>query len=267
MAKYAIGDLQGCFTPLMGLLDQVNFNPSQDHLYFVGDIIARGPDSLACLAFLYQHADSVSVTLGNHDLHFLACLALGKAPNPKDKLDTLFASPKCQTYADFLQAQPLAIWLETQKTFISHAGIHPHWDVKQALQYARFAETIYQSENAPEFYANMYGAHPGLELNNLSEKDKFKAIVNVFTRMRFLDQNAELDLNNKSGLKDAGNLTPWFEFIPSNSDVTFLFGHWAALEGQTNKNNIIALDTGCVWGGRMTMMNIDTGEKYQQNQT
>ncbi|MGC0117534.1 symmetrical bis(5'-nucleosyl)-tetraphosphatase [Pseudoalteromonas piscicida] len=265
MAKYAIGDLQGCFTPLIGLLDQVDFNPSQDHLYFVGDIIARGPDSLACLEFLYQHSGSISITLGNHDLHFLACLALGVAPNPKDKLDAVFASPKCQKYADLLRAQPLAIWLETQQTFISHAGIHPSWNITQALEYARFAETIYQSTKAPEFYANMYGAHPGLELNKLSEQDKFKAIVNVFTRMRFLKQNGELDLKNKSGLKDAAGLTPWFELSQTPAETTLLFGHWAALEGETNKKNIIALDTGCVWGGPMTMINIDSGEKYQHN--
>ncbi|USD27909.1 symmetrical bis(5'-nucleosyl)-tetraphosphatase [Pseudoalteromonas sp. SCSIO 43201] len=264
MAKYAIGDLQGCFTPLIALLDQVDFNPSQDHLYFVGDIIARGPDPLACLEFLYQHADSISVTLGNHDLHFLACLALGMAPNPKDKLDAVFNSPKCQKYADLLRAQPLAIWLEQQQTLISHAGIHPSWSIEQALDYARFAETIYQSTKAPEFYANMYGAHPGLKLDKLSEQDKFKAIVNVFTRMRFLKQNGELDLKNKSGLKDNDGLIPWFEYRQIPPNATLLFGHWAALEGETHQKNVIALDTGCVWGGAMTMINIDTGEKYQQ---
>lgn len=264
MAKYAIGDLQGCFTPLIALLDQVDFNPSQDHLYFVGDIIARGPDPLACLEFLYQHADSISVTLGNHDLHFLACLALGMPPNPKDKLDAVFNSPKCQKYADLLRAQPLAIWLEQQQTLISHAGIHPSWSIKQALDYARFAETNYQSTKAPEFYANMYGAHPGLELDKLSEQDKFKAIVNVFTRMRFLKQNGELDLKNKSGLKDNDGLIPWFEYGQIPPNTTLLFGHWAALEGETHQKNVIALDTGCVWGGAMTMINIDTGEKYQQ---
>ncbi|GEK10906.1 symmetrical bis(5'-nucleosyl)-tetraphosphatase [Pseudoalteromonas sp. McH1-7] len=264
MAKYAIGDLQGCFTPLIALLDQVDFNPSQDHLYFVGDIIARGPDPLACLEFLYQHADSISVTLGNHDLHFLACLALGMPPNPKDKLDAVFNSPKCQKYADLLRAQPLAIWLEQQQTLISHAGIHPSWSIEQALNYAHFAEANYQSTKAPEFYANMYGAHPGLELDKLSEQDKFKAIVNVFTRMRFLKQNGELDLKNKSGLKDNDGLIPWFEYGQIPPNTTLLFGHWAALEGETHQKNVIALDTGCVWGGAMTMINIDTGEKYQQ---
>ncbi|RXF05194.1 symmetrical bis(5'-nucleosyl)-tetraphosphatase [Pseudoalteromonas sp. PS5] len=264
MAKYAIGDLQGCFTPLIALLDQVDFNPSQDHLYFVGDIIARGPDPLACLEFLYQHADSISVTLGNHDLHFLACLALGMPPNPKDKLDAVFNSPKCQKYADLLRAQPLAIWLEQQQTLISHAGIHPSWSIEQALNYAHFAEANYQSIKAPEFYANMYGAHPGLELDKLSEQDKFKAIVNVFTRMRFLKQNGELDLKNKSGLKDNDGLIPWFEYGQIPPNTTLLFGHWAALEGETHQKNVIALDTGCVWGGAMTMINIDTGEKYQQ---
>ncbi|WP_419147728.1 symmetrical bis(5'-nucleosyl)-tetraphosphatase [Pseudoalteromonas 'SMAR'] len=264
MAKYAIGDIQGCFTQLVTLLDQVDFNPSQDHLYCVGDIIARGPDSLACLEFLHNNAGAVSITLGNHDLHFLACLALNKSPNPKDKLAPLFASPKCHTYAEFLRAQPLAIWLQKQQTFISHAGLHPHWSIEQACEYAKFAESMYQGPDATDFYRHMYGDHPTKALTQLDDKDKFKAIVNTFTRMRFLTPEGDLELNNKSGLDKAGGLVPWFELCQLPPQVRVLFGHWAALEGKTNKPNIIALDTGCVWGGEMTLMNIKTGAFYQQ---
>ncbi|WP_440055197.1 symmetrical bis(5'-nucleosyl)-tetraphosphatase [Pseudoalteromonas sp. T1lg65] len=263
MANYAIGDLQGCFAPFIRLLEEVDFNPSRDHLYSVGDVIARGPDSLACLNFLYQNAGAVTITLGNHDLHFLACSALNKAPNPKDKLEAVFNSEMHPAFVEFLRSQPIAIWLEQQKTFISHAGLHPSWKIAQAIEYARFAESIYQSEKATEFYAAMYGKHPNQAIESLSNKEKFKAIVNVFTRMRFVDANGDLELTNKSGPNAAQELLPWFKFGYLEPSIRYIFGHWAALEGKTDKSNIIALDTGCVWGGHLTMLNLDTNEYHR----
>ncbi|NOU52412.1 symmetrical bis(5'-nucleosyl)-tetraphosphatase [Pseudoalteromonas sp. JBTF-M23] len=263
MALYAIGDLQGCFKPLMRLLDIVDFNPSQDHLYLVGDVIARGPDSQACLDFLCQNRDAISITLGNHDLHFLACVLLGKSPNPKDKLDSIFASNKLAQYTSLLQAQPLALFLPKLSTFISHAGIHPDWDIEQALEYAQFAQQCYQSEDAVHFFANMYGPSPTKKINNLNELDKFKAIINVFTRMRFLDTQGALDLNHKGPALSSNTLMPWFEHERFKHDNNrYVFGHWAALEGKTNLNNVIALDTGCVWGGPMTLMDLTSGEHF-----
>lgn len=125
MADYAIGDLQGCFSEFNTLLQRVNFNPSQDHLYLVGDVVARGPDSLACLDHIYKHQDSMTITLGNHDLHMVACYYLNKSINPKDKLGPIFESPHLARYISFLQTQPLAIELKQYNCFISHAGLKP----------------------------------------------------------------------------------------------------------------------------------------------
>ena len=263
MAQYAIGDLQGCFKPFMRLLDIVDFNPSRDHLHLVGDVIARGPDSLACLEFLYSNQSAISITLGNHDLHFLACALLNKSPNPKDKLNDVFASPKLKQYICLLQAQPLAQFIPSQKTFISHAGIHPSWDIDYALQQAQFAQQCYQSVDAERFFANMYGSNPSQPIEKLSDTDKFKAIVNVFTRMRLINQQGHLDLEHKGAAHSGGTLRPWFSDKRFKRDeARYVFGHWAALEGVTNLDNVIALDTGCVWGGPMTLMDLISGEHF-----
>ncbi|CAH9064324.1 Bis(5'-nucleosyl)-tetraphosphatase [symmetrical] [Pseudoalteromonas holothuriae] len=263
MAQYAIGDLQGCYKPFMQLLDIVDFNPSQDHLYLVGDIVARGPDSQACLDFLCVNQNAITITLGNHDLHFLACAYLSKAPNAKDKLEGVFASKKLPQYISMLQSQPLAIFLPKLDTFISHAGIHPNWSIQQALQLADFAKQCYQSKNSMNFFANMYGQCPNGELNELSQFDKFKTIVNVFTRMRFVDKDNQLDLRHKGPAESSDSLKPWFADKRFAQDTTrYVFGHWAALEGKTNLKNVIALDTGCVWGGPMTLMDLTSGEHF-----
>ena len=157
MADYVIGDLQGCYHEFMTLLDVVNFNASQDHLYLVGDIVARGPHSLECLQFLYEQQGSVSITLGNHDLHLIATYLSHKTPNPNDKLQDLFASEKLPEYINFLRQHPLAIWLEKYNTLICHAGLNPQLNLQQALNFAHQAHTCYQSKDASYFLAQMYG--------------------------------------------------------------------------------------------------------------
>jgi bis(5'-nucleosyl)-tetraphosphatase (symmetrical) len=262
MANYAIGDLQGCFTPFIKLLSEVGFNPSKDHLYLVGDLIARGPDSLSCLDFVYQNQDSITVTLGNHDLHFIACHLLSKQPNPKDNLATIFENRLCKNYVSYLRTQPLAVFLESQSTFISHAGIHPSWNIHAALSYSRLAEQNYRSQEALLFFENMYGNKDTSFTPNKDPLTNFKVIVNVFTRMRFLETNENLNLIEKGAPKNS-QLTPWFNHPRFENDINrYIFGHWAALEGQTHKDNVIALDTGCVWGGNMTLLNLDNNEYF-----
>ena len=262
MANYAVGDLQGCFTPFIKLRSEVGFNPSRDHLYLVGDLIARGPDSLSCLDFVYQNQDALTVTLGNHDLHFIACYLIGKQPNPKDKLASVFSSKLCEHYVSFLRTQPLAVYLEHQSTFISHAGIHPYWSIEQALNYAQTATHNYQSHEANLFFENMYGSKDPAYSPNKDFLTNFKIIVNVLTRMRFLEQSGNLNFFEKGKPRESA-LKPWFTHSRFKNDKNrYVFGHWAALEGVTNIENIIALDTGCVWGGNMTLLNLDTGEHY-----
>ena len=257
MANYAIGDLQGCYSEFDALLKRVNFNPSQDHLYLVGDIVARGPDSLACLERLYKMQGSVTITLGNHDLHLIACHYLNKPANPKDKLDAVFSSPKRSEYIHFLQQQPLALWLERYDMLISHAGLNPNWSIKKALKRARFAESCYQGSDANHYFANMYDSHPLEWQSTMSNEAKFRYIVNYFTRMRFVNLLGELDFSNKTNISEDSSILPWFEH-PNISELNqqITFGHWAALEGKVNAENIHALDTGCVWGGAMTLMEL-----------
>ncbi|QLE08423.1 symmetrical bis(5'-nucleosyl)-tetraphosphatase [Pseudoalteromonas shioyasakiensis] len=257
MADYAIGDLQGCYCEFDTLLKRVNFNPSQDHLYLVGDIVARGPDSLACLERLYKMQGSVTITLGNHDLHLIACHYLNKPANPKDKLDAVFSSPKRSEYIHFLQQQPLALWLERYDMLISHAGLNPNWSIKKALKRARFAESCYQGSDANHYFANMYDSHPLEWQSTMSNEAKFRYIVNYFTRMRFVNLLGELDFSNKTNVSEDSSILPWFEH-PNISELNqqITFGHWAALEGKVNAENIHALDTGCVWGGAMTLMEL-----------
>ncbi|GAB0111548.1 symmetrical bis(5'-nucleosyl)-tetraphosphatase [Pseudoalteromonas distincta] len=258
MADYAIGDLQGCFIEFSTLLQRVNFNPSKDHLYLVGDIVARGPDSLACLDYIYQHQDSITITLGNHDLHMIACYYLNKPVNPKDKLSPIFKSSKLAHYISFLQTQPLAIELKQYNSFISHAGLNPDWSVKYALKHAEFAKSCYQSNTAKIFFEHMYQAHPVEWSSKLDDFEKFRYIVNYFTRMRFLTKENKLELNTKSAITNNDELTPWFKHPNINRiEHSIIFGHWAALEGKTDNKNIYALDTGCVWGNAMTLMELE----------
>ncbi|ALQ07036.1 MULTISPECIES: symmetrical bis(5'-nucleosyl)-tetraphosphatase [Pseudoalteromonas] len=262
MADYVIGDLQGCFSEFSTLLQRVDFNPSKDHLYLVGDIVARGPDSLACLDYIYQNQDSITITLGNHDLHMIACYYLNKPTNPKDKLSPIFNSHKLTYYIEYLQTQPLALYLKKYNSFISHAGLNPDWSIENALKYAQFAQSCYQSNNAKTFFEQMYKPHPVKWHNDLDDFEKFRYIVNYFTRMRFLTSNNQLELSAKGATINNNELTPWFmhpNILNIKQDI--IFGHWAALEGNTNHKCVHALDTGCVWGNSMTLMKLPSKQK------
>ncbi|WP_149982094.1 symmetrical bis(5'-nucleosyl)-tetraphosphatase [Pseudoalteromonas rhizosphaerae] len=266
MANYAIGDLQGCYKEFQALLLQVDFKPSKDHLYLVGDIVARGPDSLACLDYIYTHQDSITVTLGNHDLHLIANYMLDKPANPKDKLTALLDSTKLPAYIAMLQQQPLALWLEEEQVFISHAGLNPAWSIEQALQHAQFAESCYQGENARDFFKHMYEQHPSLWSEQLNDFERFRYIINYFTRMRFLTLDEQLELSYKGGIANATAMIPWFKHPRFTTFKQYIvFGHWAALEGVTDHENIYALDTGCVWGGAMTLLELKNKQLFSIN--
>ena len=198
MANYVIGDLQGCFSEFIALLEAVDFHPSRDHLYLVGDIVARGPDSLACLKYLYQLQDSVTITLGNHDLHLLATYYSNKLPNPKDNLSALFSSKKLSSYIHFLQHQPLAKYLPQHNTLICHAGLNPQLSLKKGLSLAEKAQKYYQGQDAQYYLKNMYGN----SANSLSQTEdkltRFRFTVNAFTRMRFVNPAGEMEFEHKN---------------------------------------------------------------------
>lgn len=264
MNTYAIGDLQGCHAEFVDLLEAIDFDPGRDWLWLAGDIVNRGPGSLDCLREVTALGDAAVTVLGNHDLHLLAVARGGAALNRKDTLDDILAAPDREALLDWLQTRPLLV-RETlgHDTLMVHAGLLPQWSLDQAARLAGEVETVLDSERAGTFLARMYGNAPALWCDDLDGIDRLRGIVNVFTRMRFIDAAGRLDFAAKEGLDSApSGFAPWFQY-PRADDVQLLFGHWAALEGKTpdSRINAQALDTGCVWGGSLTALNLASGER------
>ena len=258
MTRYAVGDIQGCLKPLQCLLQQVNFDQTQDQLWLVGDLINRGPDSLATLRFLKSLGDCTRIVLGNHDLHFLAIAYGTTYPRKHDTLDELLNAPDKDELVAWLIKHPLMYADPSGDFCMSHAGIAPQWSIAQALQLSQEVEAVLQSEQATDFFKNMYGNTPEVWRDDLESWDRYRTITNYFTRMRFIGPQGEIDLNNKSNEPTPG-YSPWFQHhLRKTQQQKILFGHWAALQGQTNTDNIFALDTGCAWRGHLTIMNLET---------
>jgi bis(5'-nucleosyl)-tetraphosphatase (symmetrical) len=259
MSTYAVGDIQGCFESFQCLLKKFSFNAECDRLWLVGDLINRGPDSLKTLRYLYSHRDSVEFVLGNHDLHFLAVVKGLRKKSQSDTLDELLVAPDKQQLVDWLLQGKLLHSDALLGFTMVHAGIPPQWSLKQAMAYAREVETVLQSADCDNFLANMYGNVPNQWSESLAGTDRLRLITNYFTRMRFCSADGELELKTKdSALSAPLGFAPWFAYAERKTrDENILFGHWAALEGQTNTAQVYALDTGCVWGGSLTAMRLD----------
>lgn len=263
MTTYAIGDVQGCYTQLRKLLHYINFNEQNDTLWFTGDLVNRGPQSLEVLRFIRElpHAQTV---LGNHDLHLLA-IAYGQQPlREKDTLDPLLNAPDSHELLEWLRHQPLLYASDSKKYALVHAGIAPQWSLDQALQLSAEVEAVVQGESFGSFAKQLYGNEPALWQEHLQGSARLRCIINYFTRMRFLFSDGSLELKFKGPMsKKPDNLTPWFDFKESqNRDFKILFGHWAALEGKANTKNVYALDTGCVWGNCLTAMRIEDEVRF-----
>lgn len=257
MTIYAVGDIQGCYKPLISLLETVNFNPEHDQLWCAGDVINRGPDSLKTLRYLYSIKDSCTMVLGNHDLHLLG-IAYGNATLKRaDTVQDILNAPDAEELLQWLRFQPL---LHHQHNFtLVHAGIPPQWSIADALARAQEVEAVLQGDHYKDFFLHMYGNQPDHWYNDIIGYDRLRLITNYLTRMRFCDIHGKIDLENKLGPETAtNNMLPWFE-IPGRQTVNdrIIFGHWASLQGQCNTPNIYPLDTGCVWGGELTMMRLN----------
>lgn len=258
MTRYAVGDLQGCFDPLKRLLDRVAFDPARDCLWSVGDIVNRGPQSLECLRFLYELGDAARVVLGNHDLHLLA-VAHGVRPLKRgDTLQTLLDAPDAADLLSWLRRQPL-LYREGDYTMV-HAGLAPQWTLDRAEQLAREVQQALQSDRIDEFLHGMYGDMPDCWRDDLVGVERLRVITNYLTRMRFCDASGRLDLKNKLGPGSAKpGFWPWYDAPQRKSAGTELIvGHWAALMGHTERDDVFALDTGCVWGEQLTLFNLET---------
>ncbi|WP_110649526.1 symmetrical bis(5'-nucleosyl)-tetraphosphatase [Salinicola peritrichatus] len=263
MATYAIGDLQGCYAEFEALLARLDFSPSRDRLWLAGDLVNRGPRSLACLRKSIELDGAVSVVLGNHDLHLLAVARGHGKLKRADTLEAILAAPDCEAMMEWLRRQPLLIADRQRNCVMTHAGILPQWSLDQAAALAGEAEAVLRGDGVDDFLAVMYGNRPARWEPALTGEERIRAIVNVFTRMRFIAADGTLDFAAKEGLDSAPDgFAPWFTW-PRDDDATLLFGHWAALEGRTPGARVRAeaLDTGCVWGGSLTALNLDSGER------
>ncbi|MCY1281402.1 Bis(5'-nucleosyl)-tetraphosphatase, symmetrical [compost metagenome] len=264
MTAYAVGDVQGCLDQLKCLLEQVRFDPAKDELWLVGDLVNRGPKSLETLRFLYSIRDSVVCVLGNHDLHLLAVANNIERLRKADTLREILEAPDRADLLDWLRRQKLLHYDEQRDVAMVHAGIPPQWSLKKALKRAAEVEEALQDDaRLPLFLDGMYGNEPARWDGDLHGVTRLRVITNYFTRMRFCRADGTLDLKSKEGLDTAPpGFAPWFSYPERKTrGQKIIFGHWAALEGKCNEPGLYALDTGCVWGGAMTLLNIDSGER------
>tara|TARA_R110001583_G_scaffold11613_9_gene52251 strand:+ start:46314 stop:47126 length:813 start_codon:yes stop_codon:yes gene_type:complete len=254
MATYIVGDIQGCYDELIQLLSLANFDPKNDELWVTGDLVARGPKSLQTLRYIKSMG--AKVILGNHDLHLLATALSIHQAKEKDKIAPILTADDSDELLTWLRQQPLLLEHPEHKFIMVHAGILPTWTIAQAKEFAKEVEQQLQGDNYKALLKNMYGNHPIQWQKSLSGIERMRYIINVFTRMRYCTLNGELEFDNKlsPAETDSSVLKPWFEITPRDHNQPILFGHWAALLGQTNQQNLYALDTGCVWGNSLTMI-------------
>lgn len=266
MSTYLIGDVHGCLVELEALLAQVSFNPEQDTLWLTGDLVARGPDSLGVLRFVRSLGASVRMVLGNHDLHLLAVYAGISRNKPKDRLNPLLNAPDSHDLINWLRRQPLLQVDEDLKLVMTHAGITPQWDLDTAKMCAREVESILSSDSYPLFIDAMYGDMPNSWSPKLSGLPRLRFSTNVFTRMRYCFAGGQLDMISKEAPNQAPSLLkPWFD-LPSQiaGEYAIAFGHWASLNGKGTPENIYALDTGCCWGGELSMLRWEDKQYFTQ---
>lgn len=267
MATYILGDLHGCYDELQLLLDRVKFDPAQDQIYLTGDLIARGNHSLECLRLVKSLGQAAKTVLGNHDLHLLSC-ALGiKKTKPWDKVDNILTAVDRDELIDWLRNQPLLIHQEELNFTLVHAGISPDWDLPTAISCAREVEQVLSSEQYEDLLKQMYDSQPDRWDINLQGIDRLRYIINVFTRMRFCHQDHRLDFDCKLPLAQAPNhLKAWFQLNnPLFKQQNIIFGHWASLVDTPTPANLYALDTGCAWGNRLTLLRWEDKQYFSQN--
>ena len=261
MAVYAVGDLQGCLKPLKCLLKEAKFSWDRDELWVVGDIVNRGPDSLKTLRYLYKHRDSVTCVLGNHDLHLLAVANGLRKQSRSDTLQKILEAHDRDELLRWLRHRPL---LHTREQFtMVHAGIPHIWSLQQAQDYAAEVEAALRGPEWRKFLARMYGNTPRGWNDALEGYPRLRTITNYLTRMRYVYANGQLDLKSKGANPLEGRrVAPWFSYTDRKwNGQTLVFGHWAALEGKTGDERLLALDTGCVWGGKMSLYRLPLGGK------
>lgn len=261
MAVYAIGDIQGCFDELQALLDKIGFDPAGDRLWFTGDLVNRGPKSLETLRFVKALGDRAVTVLGNHDLHLLA-VAYGLKDDTAEGIGDVLTAPDRDELTNWLRHRPLLHHDAELDYTLIHAGLPPSWDLAKAQALAAEVEAILRGPDCLALLEHMYGNEPTQWLDDLTGWERLRFIVNCFTRLRFCDNEGRLALTEKGppGSQPAP-YRPWFT-VPdrASAGINIVFGHWSTL-GPCAEPNVFPLDTGCLWGGRLTALRLDGKRK------
>ena len=274
MANYAIGDIQGCFDELMNLLHKIKFKTDRDQLWICGDLINRGPKSLESLEFLYSIRENCFITLGNHDLHFLAVAEKVIEISDSDTFQEILENRNLDIYLNWIKELPfyhigqIKNNGKTRSYVMTHAGIPPHWTIEDLKKYSQELYETLQGPEALNLLKNMYGNEPNHPSKCVTEMERLRLNINYLTRMRFCSRDGSLDLKHKGKATDApSGMKPWFEWNLKilQDPIHLLFGHWAALEGVTGKKNITALDTGCVWGKKLSALRLEDNRIFSCN--
>mgnify|MGYP006167051605 CR=1 FL=1 len=253
---YLMGDLQGCCQALERMLQTIDFSPSRDHLFVLGDLVNRGPDSLGVLRRLRGLDNAATCLLGNHDLHLLAVAHGVRKMHRSDTLAPILDAPDREDWLNWLRQQRLAVhahgWL------MVHAGVVPQWDAAQTVALAGEVETMLRSPEVGEFLTTMYGNEPARWDERLQGVDRWRCVVNSLTRLRFCATDGTMEFATKEGAGGAPEgYMPWFEVPGRRTQGTpVAFGHWSTL-GLINRDDLLALDTGCLWGGHLTAARVD----------
>ena len=265
MSDYAIGDLQGCYDPLQRLLELIDFDDKKDRLWFVGDLVNRGPDSLAVLRFIKKLPIPAIITLGNHDLHLLGSL-FGERPwkGMDDTFQDILMAPDGEELGHWLRKQRILYYSPELNVVMCHAGICPLWNLPQAQSLVQELESALAGEFYADYLSQMYGNEPNVWSDKLCGIDRLRIITNYFTRMRFCSVLGQLELKYKGTIEKAPtDMYPWY-LLPGRKtiDADIIFGHWAALMGNTANPKIHAIDTGCLWGGTLTAFRIQDKQRF-----
>jgi bis(5'-nucleosyl)-tetraphosphatase (symmetrical) len=261
LPRYAIGDVQGCFEPLQALLKRLRFSADRDQLLFVGDLVNRGPDSLQVLRFVRSLGANASSVLGNHDLHLLAQhFDPERPPRKGDTLRQVLEAKDRDPLLQWLLERPLLVYDATHQDLLLHAGLVPQWTVQQAATQAAEAERALRAQPR-KFLASMYGNKPDRWRDDLEADDRHRFTINVLTRLRYCRADGTVNLKLKEAPADVRPpWHPWFEHEQRRAkQVRIVFGHWSTL-GLMRRPGLLALDTGCVWGGALTAVNLDDPE-------
>lgn len=265
MFDYAIGDVQGCYEPLMRLLEHIHFDDRRDRLWFVGDLVNRGPHSLEVLRFIKKLPIEPRITLGNHDLHLLGKLSgLTSRNKPDDTMQAILEADEAGELGHWLRNQSILYHDPALNVVMCHSGIAPVWNLSQAKACALELENALSGDAYLDYLQNMYGNEPDYWSPELTGFDRLRVITNYFTRMRFCDRQGRLLLGYKGSLAKAPvEHYPWYA-VPGRQTIEadIVFGHWAALRGHSPVAHIHAIDTGCLWGGELTALRLQDRQRF-----